>query len=37
MFGLLKASGGGMARPGEGSAVVFPMPYFGIISDLDAP
>ena len=37
VFDILKASGGGMAASRKGSAVVSPMPYFGIISDLDAP
>ncbi len=37
VFGLLKSSGGGMAASHRGSALVLPMPYLGIISDLDAP
>lgn len=37
VFDLLRASGGGMAASHMGSALVLPMPYFGIISHLDAP
>jgi len=33
---LLRACGGGMAASHRGSALAVPMPYFGIISDLDA-
>ncbi len=37
VFCLLRACGGGMAASSRGSAIVVPMPYFGIISHLDAP
>ena len=37
VFSLLRTSGGGMAASHKGAALVLPMPYFGIISDLDAP
>jgi adenine deaminase len=33
---VLEACGGGMAASHSGSALAVPMPYFGIISDLDA-
>jgi adenine deaminase len=36
VFGLLQACGGGMAASHRGSGLVIPMPYFGIISHLDA-
>jgi adenine deaminase len=37
VFCLLRACGGGMAASCRGSGLVIPMPYFGIISHLDAP
>jgi adenine deaminase len=37
VFCLLRACGGGMAASRGGSGLAIPMPYFGIISYLDAP
>ena len=37
VFCLLRECGGGMAASYRGSGLVVPMPYFGIISHLDAP
>ncbi len=37
VFCLLRACGGGMAASCRGSGLALPMPYFGIISHLDAP
>ncbi len=37
VFCLLRECGGGMAASRGGSGLIIPMPYFGIISHLDAP
>ncbi len=37
VFCLLKECGGGMAASCQGASLVVPMPYYGLISNLDAP